>query len=256
MNLYKYDGTKLNNFEKDCSLSYHFDSQSESFYYLLRINKVKTDGTKQYPFLRYFGETNKTTPRLLRKVEPWDIIINGGWGGMTIENSIVKDDSVASPEGICALTIDRNGNLGSIVGWEAGSGASLVNSGIVSATTTNFPLLINFQPYTRPSIPDMDTYNWQHAQRQVIGQWENGDYAIITSEGRGYNNSEGITTDRLITLCQELGLKFAYNLDGGGSTQTVVGDKTLNNIYEGTDGRLVPSFIVFNGTDTFSIPTN
>lgn len=256
MNLYNYTGTKLENFNENFSLSYHYDAISESFYSLIRICKTKFDGTKQYPFVRYLGSSNMSTPQLLKEVEPWDLIINAGWYNLEIENSVVKMDSARSPQDdICALTINSDGDLGYVVDWETGDGASLVGNGIVSATTTFFPLVINYEAYDYPTISGMETPTWQHAQRQIIGQYGNGDYAIITSEGRGYQNSIGITPDRAIALCQELGLKFAYNLDGGGSTQTIIGKKTLNTIYEGTDGRLVPCFIVFNGTDQFFIPT-
>ena len=57
------------------------------------------------------------------------------------------------------------------------------------------------------------------------------------------------------TICQKIGLKFAYNLDGGGSTETILGKKQINTIYENQTGRKVPSFIVFNGTDEYFVPS-
>jgi exopolysaccharide biosynthesis protein len=57
-------------------------------------------------------------------------------------------------------------------------------------------------------------------------------------------------------ICKELGVKFAYNLDGGGSTQTVYGKKIVNSIYEGTTGRKRGTFIVFNGTSQYDIPNS
>lgn len=255
MALYKYDGSKISDFHKNFTLSYHYDAVSESFYSIIRINQTKLDGTKQFPFVRYFGGNNMTTPRLLRQVEPWDLIINCGWYNLEIENSVVKRDDARNPQDhVCALTINNEGILGYAVDWETGDGASFVSDGIVSATTAFYPLIVDYESYTPPDLPNTQTDLWQHAPRQIIGQWGNGDYAIITSEGRGYQHSTGITPARCREICQNLGLKFAYNLDGGGSTQTVIGDKTLNTIYEGTDGRLVPAFIVFNGTDHFYIP--
>ena len=37
----------------------------------------------------------------------------------------------------------------------------------------------------------------------------------------------------------------AYNLDGGGSTEVMIGYKHLNHIYEDSKGRAVTNFIVF-----------
>ena len=261
MDLYKYNGEAIpildsqNRFDENYTLSYHYDEQSDSFYSLLRINQTKTDGSKQFPFVRYLGSNNMSTPRLLYQREPWNLIINSGWYSLEIENSVVKMDLARNPQDhFCALTIDRDGNLGYAVDWADGAGAEMVANGIVSATTLFFPLIVDYEPYDYPSTSETETERWQHAQRQIIGQYGNGDYAIITSEGRGYQNSIGITPDRCIEICQSLGLRFAFNLDGGGSTQTVIGGKTLNSIYEGTDGRLVPAFIVFNGTTQFRIP--
>ena len=260
MDLYKYNGEAIldsqSRFDENCTLSYHFDEQSGSFYSLIRINQTKTDGTKQFPFVRYLGANNMSTPRLLYKREPWNLIINSGWYNLEIENSVVKLDSARSPQDhMGALTIDRDGLLGYAVDWADGAGAEMVANGIVSATTMFYPLVVDYEPYEYPTTPETQTETWLHAQRQIIGQYGNGDYAIITSEGRGYQNSIGITPDRCIEICQSLGLRFAFNLDGGGSTQTVIGGKPLNSIYEGTDGRPVPVFIVFNGTDTFEIPS-
>ena len=58
------------------------------------------------------------------------------------------------------------------------------------------------------------------------------------------------------TVCKKLGLKFAYNLDGGGSTETMFCGKHFNTIYENVTGRKVPTFIVFNGGTVFDIPNS
>ena len=251
-----FDGQVAQN--SDLNLSYHFDTVADTFYSVLQINKNKTDGTKQYPFVRYVGGDNLMSPKTLRQTEKWDIITNCGWYSLEIENSVVKRDYGRDPQdGICALTIDSNGDLGYVVNWETGDGESLVNSGIVSATTAFFPLVVDYELYDFQIPPeDQANLNWMHAPRQIIGQYGNGDYVIITCEGRGYQNSVGFEPSREAAICQDMGLKFAYNLDGGGSTQTMIGDKLLNSLYEGEEanGRPVPAFIVFNGTDTFSIP--
>ena len=52
-----------------------------------------------------------------------------------------------------------------------------------------------------------------------------------------------------------MGLKFAFALDGGGSTETVIGETQINTIYEGTYGRKVPTYIIFNGTGIFNVPS-
>ncbi|MDO4564889.1 MAG: phosphodiester glycosidase family protein [Clostridia bacterium] len=54
--------------------------------------------------------------------------------------------------------------------------------------------------------------------RTLIGYYEPGHYALIVVEGRrAGGDSEGYTLAELSQLCYDLGLKVAYNLDGGGS---------------------------------------
>jgi len=251
--MYTYSGRPINNTE-NISVNYIYDEIGESFYYLTRINQTKIDGTKQYPFVRFPTTGETYTPQTLRQVEGWDLIINGGWYMLQIENSqVIRCSHDTRPEQM-ALTINQNGELGYLASWENDDGKNLVNSGIVSAMSNFFPIVVDYEAFDYPVSEDMQTDAWRYAQRQIIGQYGNGDYAIITSEGRGYNNSKGLTIDRCIDICKGLGLKFAYNGDGGGSTQTMIGKKRLNNIYEGTDGRLVHGFLVFNGTDQFAIP--
>lgn len=252
MNLYTYNGNKIYD-NNNMSVKYSYDEVGETFYYLTKIFQTKLDGTKQYPFTRFPYSDAQLTPQQLRQTEGWNFIINAGWYVLQIENSRVIQ--CTDPQNTqMALTINNKGELGYLESWSSSDGQSLINRGIVSATSSFFPIIVNHEKYDYPTYEGMDTETWRYAQRQIIGQYENGDYAFITSEGRGYNNSKGLTIDRAQDLCLELGLKFAYNTDGGGSTQTILDKKRLTEIYEGTEGRAVHGFIVFNGTDEFFIP--
>ena len=57
--------------------------------------------------------------------------------------------------------------------------------------------------------------------RTAIGYFEPGHYCFIAVDGRREGYSVGLTLDELAQLCQELGCKFAFNLDGGKSTVMV-----------------------------------
>ncbi|WP_259687229.1 phosphodiester glycosidase family protein [Lactococcus cremoris] len=58
-------------------------------------------------------------------------------------------------------------------------------------------------------------------------------------------NEAGLYYEELAQLFVDKGVEFAYSLDGGGSTQTVIGKRQLNPIYEGSAGRAVPTVITF-----------
>lgn len=73
--------------------------------------------------------------------------------------------------------------------------------------------------------------------RTILGEYANGDLIMIVVDGRQADWSSGVTLERLIEKLVELGVKEAYNLDGGGSSAFVYGGKVLN---KPSDGKLRP----------------
>lgn len=233
-------------------------------YLIVRVFKIKNNGTAQYPFLYAPNGVNRSNKSTLQICEEkkFPFALNGGIFDMTtrkpigtlIQNGIVLQQGDGAyredTHDRLVLTIDSNGDLG----WaEPGASASdMVSNGIVSAVLAFVPLIINYEDASE-TVESTYYTNAVDAQRQVFGQFGNGDYCVITAEGRGNEASTGFTIPKLIELCEELGLRFAFLMDGGGSTETVLYKKQLNPIYEGTYGREVPNYIIFNGTDTFPV---
>ena len=180
--------------------------------------------------------------------------------GTVIQNSTVIQQGAAENfyqgsqlhYSLFVLTIDADGDLGYAEPLASASG--LISSGIVSAVHGFLPIVINSQD-AKQTIVSSYLDNAEDAQRQIIGQKQNGDYVIITAEGRNYKNSTGWTIPQATQVCLAMGLKFAFALDGGGSTETVIGETQINTIYEGTYGRKVPTYIIFNGTGIFNVPS-
>lgn len=256
-------GNLDNTFADNMSLDYCFDEASNANYTVLRIFRQRTDGSKQYPFVYAPNGAGKATHSTLamNMSKGFFVAINAGTfytdgtdaqkpRGLVIENAQLVQQGVTEPTTYYPLTIDSNGNMSYVK--SGADGETLIANGIVSAVNGWAPCIID---YTDAIEVIPDAYNNQtNAQRQIIGQFGNGDYAIVTCEGRDFDHSDGWTMDEAKAVCKKLGLKFAYNLDGGGSTETVLGKKQINTIYEGTYGRVVPTYIVFNGTETFSVP--
>ena len=250
-------------FYETVSVEYGRYAPANTNYIVTRVFKKRPDGTYQFPFVRDMyrykspeqNASNERSAYGLALEEGWYLVINAGlWEGLSIENGILINDEAAEQHaGAMPLTIDSNGDLGYTDANTTGKGQSLINNGIVSAICGFYPIINNYENFDYPTGVG-NSVGQTRAQRNVIGQFENGDYCIITGEGRGFANSDGFTMSDLQTICKGLGLRFAYNLDGGGSTQAVLGLKNLNHVYEGTTGRILGSCIVFNGTNTFSIP--
>lgn len=242
-------------FAENMELDYAYDAATNVNYTVLRIFQTKRDGTKQYPFVRYPGFKSISA---FMASEGWEVAINAGLGwsnaidGVAIENGVVKNNTPADHHaGSIPLTIDANGNLGTAAA--DATGTSLAGNGIVSATCGFCPIIENYTPNASfPTVSNVSHFN-ADAQRTIIGQFGNGDYALITCAGRTNDNSDGWKLTEAQTVCQRLGLKFAYNLDGGKSTSMYLRKHPVYDFMAGTT-RIVPSFIVFNGTSTFSIP--
>ena len=229
-------------------------------YYLIRINKMRYDGTFQYPFVLAPNGIGPATQSALEFANEhnYPVVINAGVFdtdpdsmtlkpyGIVVENSVIINN-VPERHRRQPMCIDKNGDLFSV---PVDADATKLKD-VVSAVCGFGPIVIDYVGVNEKSYAH--PVGWMSdSQRMIIGQFGNGDYAIICSEGRGFDNSSpGWTIPDAIDFCMSINLKFAYNLDGGGSSGLVVGKKQLNAIYEGENGRAVPTFIIFNGTTKF-----
>lgn len=260
--LYNYLGQSFNNrgnFYDNMQTGFLYDDNTTTAYYLTRVFKKRIDGSNQYPFIR----VNRTKPQTIASNEGWLLVVNGGLGvsaqqpidGIAIENGVIINNSPASGHaGAVPITIDQNGNFGKAS--PSATAEDVLAQGINFAVCGFCPIIEDYQDV------DLTAYEstidiTEHAQRQIWGQFENGDYAILTCDGRSFNNSVGWTLAEAQTICKKHNIKFAFNMDGGGSTATVIGNKRINPLYDssGTVERTIPSFLVFNGTDRYFIPS-
>jgi exopolysaccharide biosynthesis protein len=259
--LYNMSGNILYDpFADNMELDYAYDAATNANYSVIRVFQTKRDGTKQYPFVRYPGRMKASA---LAAQEGWSLIINAGLGvsssqpidGVAIENGIVKNENPATYHvGSMPLTIDANGNLAAVAANSTAS--SLVSSGIISATCGFCAIVENYaavDPLPDVNIDGGGNHFNDNAPRQIIGQFGNGDYAIVSCAGRSQFNSDGWKMSEAQDICIKLGLKFAYNLDGGKSVATFLRKKPVWDFMAG-ESRVVPSFIVFNGTTNYSVP--
>lgn len=243
----------LKTFIDNTDVDYAYDSETGVNYTVIRVYRDKIDGTKQYPFV--YCTDKKSTYDLMQE-KGYCLAINAGIfdtaglpDGIVIQNgTVVQDGETVTHPNCLPLTINNNGDL-SYAAYNA-SAQDLVANGVISAVTGFMPIIVDYQKYASENWNSVSHYT-ENAQRQIIGQFGNGDYAIVTCEGRNHQNSDGWTIAEAQTVCEKIGLKFAYNLDGGGSTETMLGYKHINTIYDGTTGRQVPTFIVFTGSTEF-----
>ena len=237
-----------------------YDATTNANYTIIRVYRDKLDGTKQFPLVyapNGIDSGTKSTYDMNRE-HNFCLAINAGLfnmsnnkpDGIVIQSGKVLQNSPALLHSARPLYIDADGTLHE--GAIDADAYDLVAAGAVSAVCGFMAIIKDYKAVPSSDWTGMLDKYTEHAPRQIIGQYANGDYAIITCEGRGWDNSDGWTIEEAQAICIKWGLKFAYNLDGGGSTETMLGLKHLNSIYENTAGRIVPTFIVFNGSTTLN----
>ena len=80
-------------------------------------------------------------------------------------------------------------------------------------------------------LPSYQTVN--HDPRTILGMVEPGHYLFIVIDGRQGGYSEGMTYRECAELCQQLGCQFAFNLDGGKTSQMTFMGQMANQPYNG-----------------------
>lgn len=80
--------------------------------------------------------------------------------------------------------------------------------------------------------------------RTMIGKYANDDLIFIVIDGRQNDWSVGITLEKLQDKLLDLGVKSAYNLDGGGSSAFYYNGKVLNKPSDGKERPVVNNILV------------
>jgi len=65
--------------------------------------------------------------------------------------------------------------------------------------------------------------------RSVIGLTENGRWFFFVGDGRDGMHSAGFTLQEVATILRRRGASYALNLDGGGSSQLMIGNRIFNS---------------------------
>ena len=177
------------------------------------------------------------------------LAINGDYygareSGYVIRNGVVYRDYGSSSTDI--LCIYADGSFGITNSTEA-SAQELVDAGVWQAFSFG-PGLVENGGITVDQNTEVGKAMASNP-RTAIGQISELHYVFVVSDGRT-DQSEGLSLYELATFLQSLGVKTAYNLDGGGSSTMVLMGEVINNPTTGgsrTKERSV-SDIVYIGT--------
>ena len=236
------------------------DEVSGTTYHLTYIPNKDIDGELIKMFNGYAGKSfndgsSKTTSAFAKSVDASVCINSGVFNVSTLlnEGTFIKDGEVLQNANFDNHYILAWKDDNTMAAFPANkSGEELVAEGYNNAVTGFIPIIENGKEVTDETILNYCPHTFEPNPRQVIAQMPNKDIIILGCDGR-LNNEAGMTLADCARILLPLGVKFAYNLDGGGSRSTILKNKKIDvNIDSaGTVERPVPSFLYFNRKEPY-----
>ncbi len=155
------------------------------------------------------------------------LAINGDYYGVqergyVIRNGVVYREEAGTNDVLC---IYGDGTM-KVVDPSTVTAQELVDQGVWQAFSFGPGLLVDGEI---PISLDTEVGKAKASNpRTAIGMIDDLHYVFVVSDGRS-DESEGLSLYELATFMQELGVKTAYNLDGGGSSTMVFQGEVINN---------------------------
>ncbi len=249
-------------YKKYVSYKEAFDENSKCKYILSKITKYTEDNKRIFPRVRTTSTDFKssTSVKDFMNNDEFLFAINAGIFNtktkepecLLIKNKKVLIDQNETFEHtnpidggdkrdeLYILGINERGNLK--VYDPNCSAQDIVDDDCVDAVMGFVPLIINHKKIN--TVDEICPYgSYDKHPRQIIGQYDNHDYFVLTVL------EPGMTFKETRDLLDKLNVKMAYNLDGGSSTQTVFHKTSLTPAYKEKTGRRIPTVITFEVND-------
>ena len=181
-----------------------------------------------------YGKNVTDTTSSIAKSNNAILAINGDYygvqqSGYVIRNGIVYRDTAKGSDVLC---IYANGTM-EVVSDSEYTADELVKKGVWQAVTFG-PALVENSTVT---VGENDEVGRAMASnpRTAIGMIDTNHFVFVVSDGRT-SESSGLSLYELGQFMQKLGVKTAYNLDGGGSSTMYFNGQVVNN--PTTNGRI------------------
>lgn len=231
-----YTDYKEARFGSQYTYDLHYDVVSQTSYYITHIRHVDEKG--DVIKLR-MGHTNQRTGETVREFanRMQSVLAFNASTQVKYENEPTRADvpsTVAIVEGNIVANAPRSNRytLGirdnnELIAYDPGTTAqTILSDGVKNAVTAFVPLIVDHKEVSESIIKYVGNQSVKHP-RQVIAQLDNLDILFMTTGGRGYGG-KGMTAYDIMRILKERNVKFAYNLDGGGSTSMVIEGDFIN----------------------------
>ena len=228
----------------------YFDPQSATYYFLTRIKHKDSNGKIIKLRIAHANKEQGETVRLFAQNEGCALAFNASTQrevptGIRPQGVQILGGKVIYDLTTTAYTLGIKDN-NELIAYEPSLRAeALVKKGVNNALTAFGPLIENSSTVSAELMKLRANYS-ERNPRQVIAQFANMDLIFLSCGGRGFDG-EGMTAEDVVRILHTHGVKFAYMLDGGGSTSTVVNGELLTKKIDenGTTERLRPNFLYF-----------
>ena len=122
----------------------------------------------------------------------------------------------------------------------------LINDGVIETITGFTPIMQNGESL-KDELLATNLWDTPYAKSFIGQNTTTKDFYLLACNGKGTTEDLGLTNDEVIEIFQNIGVDFAYQLDGGGSSQLIYRMNMLNNKTDdiGFTERKVCDFIYF-----------
>lgn len=229
---------------KDYETSFVFTVvQREDYEGNIVVPKIK--GTSATSELGNLQCTNIVT---FAKKHDYEHIINAGIflvdtmeaDGITIIDGNILKSTICEQFDVEQYVLGITGN-GDFKYYRGVSADTILSDGCIYAVTGFVPLIDDSSVMDESILSICPHYDKKHP-RQIVGTLSNGNYFTFCCDGRTEGELGMTLSECIDTMKKIMPIKFAFNLDGGGSTQSCVRKKQINRAI---DNRRVPNAIVF-----------
>ncbi|HEY0669540.1 MAG TPA: phosphodiester glycosidase family protein [Sphingobacteriaceae bacterium] len=236
----KSTARRASDFSENYSYSKHFDEESATYYYLTKINHKDKKG--RLLKLRNGMAEKKEGETALEFAERTksDLVFNASLGKQNLGPGVRQPIGIQIVDGKIVQDLTwKYYTLGikddnELLAFKPRVRAQeVLDAGATNALTAFIPLIEDHKPVSEEIFKIAG--HLQKHPRQVIAQFDNLDILFLSCGGRGIDG-EGMTAKDLVRILEKLNVKFAFNLDGGGSVSTVL------------EGRLITKHIDEKGT--------
>ena len=174
-----------------------------------------------------YGKNVTATTSTIAEANNAILAINGDYYGAQEKGYVIRNGIVyrSSAKGAQVLCIYADGTM-KVVNDRDYTAEELVENGVWQAFSFGPGLVENGSV----SVDENDEVGRAKASnpRTAIGLIDANHFVFVVSDGRT-DESEGLSLYELATFMQGLGVKEAYNLDGGGSSTMYFSGEVINN---------------------------